>query len=239
MRRVVSVAAVVLAAALSCCGVGTAFAWEATNDDHLLFFSGVDFWRNGQFAHGGMLWSPGGLASEGFTLKLLLASGTYNYHAGLTKVTGLQHLAAVMPGWRIKQDSLEIVVAAGPEVQQHDLGHDDIGNRLRGTHFGVRFGGDLWFQPTNELMVASAVSIASITWQYWTRAQFGVRIPGLAWIGPEYHALGDGSYLQQRWGIHLTGFRTSELEWSVGAGYLYDSDDRVGPYGRIGINIRR
>ena len=200
-------------------------------------FSGVDLWRNGAFAHGGVLWSPDGLGSEGFTLKVLLAGGTYYYDAGTTNVAGHQRLAAIMPGWRIKQDRLEIVFAAGPEVQQHDL--DDLGNRLRGTHLGVRFGGDLWFEPSDQVMLAGAVSITSIGWQYWSRAQAGVRVPGVGWIGPEYHMLGDGTYAQQRWGLHLTGLRTLDLEWSLGAGYLFDTAARTGPYGRVGLNVRR
>ena len=103
----------------------------------------------------------------------------------------------------------------------------------------MRFGGDLWLEPVDDLMVAGSVSIGSVGWQYWTRAQFGLRMPGLGWVGPEYHALGDGSYKQQRWGVHLTGFRTLGLEWSLGAGYLSNSADRSGPYGRLGLNVRR
>ncbi len=216
MRSVAGVAAAFVLAAMSS---SRALAQPAApaDDFHWLLFSGVDLWRNGRFAHGGVVWSPDGLTREGFTLKVLLAGGTYEYQAGTMGVTARQRLAAIMPGWRIKQGPLEILFTAGPELQQHGVGPDDPGNRLRGTHWGVRFGGDLWLQPMDNVMVAGAVSIGSVAWQYWTRAQLGVRLAGLGWIGPEYHALGDGSYAQQRWGVHATGFRTSDLEWSVGA----------------------
>jgi hypothetical protein len=185
------------------------------------------------------LWSPDGLRNEGFTLKLLLAGGSYYYSSGTAKVTGQQGLVALMPGWRIKQGRLEIVVMGGPEVQWHGLGPDDVRNRLRGTNVGMRFGGDLWFEPSDVMMVAGSVSVTSLAWQYWTRAQIGARIPGVGWLGPEYHAMGDGSYRQQRLGMHLTGFRTLAYEWSLGAGYVTDSDDRSGAYGRVGLNIRQ
>jgi hypothetical protein len=238
MRRVRSVSAAVLLAAVGPCGVAFADASARSNERHWLLFGGVDLWRNGGFAHGGILWSPDGLDREGFTLKLLLAGGTYYYDVGTTTdVKGQLRLAAIMPGWRIKQGPLEIVVAGGPEVQDHSV--DDPGNRLRGTRYGVRFGGDLWLQPADRFMAAGSVSVSSVGWQYWTRAQLGMRIAALGWLGPEYHALGDGSYRQQRWGIHLTGWRTWTVEWSLGAGYLTDSAERAGPYGRLGLNIRR
>jgi hypothetical protein len=239
MRGVQNLAAAALVAAVSCCRVALADAIAPGDEYRWLLFSGVDLWRNGAFAHGGILWSPGGLGREGFTLKLLLAGGTYYYDVGGSSVKGLLRLASIMPGWRIKQDRLEIVVFAGADVQEHSLGPDDLGNRLRGIHYGVRFGGDLWLQPTDRLMAAGSFSVSSIAWQYFTRAQLGLLVPGIGWLGPEYHAIGDTSYRQQRWGIHLTGFRTFMFEWSLGAGYLTDSADRSGPYGRLGLNVRR
>jgi hypothetical protein len=59
-------------------------ATEIGNLHHLnryLLFAGFDLWRNGGFAHGGLLWSPGGIEREGLTFKLLLAGGLYRYHA--------------------------------------------------------------------------------------------------------------------------------------------------------------
>jgi hypothetical protein len=38
----------------------------------LLYFSGFDLWREGASSYGGVLWAPGGLNNDGFTLKLLL-----------------------------------------------------------------------------------------------------------------------------------------------------------------------
>jgi len=108
-------------------------------DYHWMFFTGGDLWHKGGFAHGGVLWSPDGLDREGFTLKVLLAGGTYYYDAGTTNVAGHQGLAAIMPGWRIKQDRLEIVFVAGPEVQHHGYGPDDTAQKLTGLA-DIRFG---------------------------------------------------------------------------------------------------
>ena len=51
--------------------------------------------------------------------------------------------------------------------------------------------------------------------------------------------LGDLKYQQFRAGLHLTGFRALGLEWSVGAGYVLDTDGQMGPYGRIGLNHKQ
>jgi hypothetical protein len=212
------------------------------NDTHFLFFSGGDLWRHGAVVHGGALWSPDGLSREGFTLKLLLAGGTYRYKSDA--IVGQYGLVSVMPGWRFKHDRFEAVAYLGLDAQEHRLIPDDPANRLRGTHTGVRVGMDLWFEPTASVMFSTAWSASTIGWNFWSRAQFGVRIPGLGWVGPELHALGDLRYPQQtyhqyRVGMHITGLRTNDYEWSFGAGYAVDTDHRSGAYGRIGLNVRR
>ncbi len=88
-------------------------------------------------------------------------------------------------------------------------------------------------------MISGAFSASTIGANFWSRLQLGIWVPGLAWIGPEFHALGDVQYQQFRAGLHLTGLRTDTFEWTVGAGYVRDTDNRAGPYGRLGFNFRR
>jgi len=241
MCRVAGVAAGILAALGYVFGSGVARA-ESANDErepHFLFYSGTDLWRFGAFMHGGVLWSPDGINREGFTLKLLMAGGAYRYQAGESNVTGRQLLASVLPGWRFKQGRSESTIYLGLDLQNHRLSPDDIGNPLRGTHMGLRFAADVWLQPGENFMAAGAFSISTIQTTYWGRAQFGVRIPELGWIGPEAHLFSDLGYHQYSFGVHLTGFRTAEFEWSIGAGLARDTESRTSPYGRIGLNVRR
>ena len=54
----VSAAMVVVAAFIVCCvGVSSGPARAGDDGAHLLLFSGADLWRDGQFMHGGLLWS--------------------------------------------------------------------------------------------------------------------------------------------------------------------------------------
>ena len=68
--RRVSAAMVVAAAFMVCCVcVSTGPARAGDDGAQFLLFSGADLWRDGRFMHGGLLWSPGGLDREGFTLQ--------------------------------------------------------------------------------------------------------------------------------------------------------------------------
>jgi Cellulose biosynthesis protein BcsS len=211
---------------------------EASSQRYLLF-GGLDLWRNGGFLHGGMLWSPAGLGHEGFTLKLLFGGGVYRYRSGGAEITGDTALAAAMPGWRFKYDRLEITAVAGLDLQAHHLAPADPGNRMRGSHAGLRAGADLWYQPSDAMMVNGGVSVSTIGPNYWTRGALGWRLLDYAWAGPEVLALGGSNYQQWRLGLHATAFKTNALEWSAGLGYVRDSDHRNGVYGRIGVLTRR
>jgi hypothetical protein len=130
--------------------------------ERFLYFSGFDLWRERASSYGGVLWAPGGLNNDGFTLKLLLAGGQYRYTAGMTGITGTNFLAAALPGWRIKRGNFEAKIFAGLDLQHHSLSPDDPNNGLRGTHAGLRVGADLWWEPTRKLMIASSLSGSTI-----------------------------------------------------------------------------
>ena len=88
----------VVAAAFSvwCVCVSTGPARAGDDGTQFLLFSGADLWRDGRFMHGGLLWSPGGLDREGFTLQLIGSGGLYRYRSGALNnawVTGTEEEA--------------------------------------------------------------------------------------------------------------------------------------------------
>lgn len=226
-------------AAWSLVGADLALAADTPDSRRFLLFSGFDLWRNGGFGHGGLLWSPAGLAREGFTFKLLVAGGRYHYQSGGTEITGSQTLAGVLPGWRFKRDALELTLFAGADLQSHRLRPDDPDNRMRGTNFGLRVGGDLWYQPSGTFMMSAGASASTIGPNYWTRAAVGWRLFDAVWVGPEVLALGGDRYHQFRAGVHATALRTLAVEWTAGFGFVRDSDERDGLYTSIGVISRR
>lgn len=228
------------AAALLLC-VSPARADNAAPDSRpFLVFAGSDFWRDGAFLYGGLLWSPGGFAADGFTLKLLLAGGGYTYPSGglHTDVDGRLLSASALPGWRLTRDGISIAVYAGPIVQDYRLSPFDPGSLLHGFYSGAQLAADVWYQPTPTSMVALNGTIASIAAIGTMRAAVGWQFSEPFFVGPEAQALWCIDYQQWRLGAHITGFRINGIDWSAAAGLAVESFGRVGPYLRLGVNTK-
>jgi hypothetical protein len=123
---------------------------EADATERILLFSGVELSRKGGFLFGGFVWSPHGINAEGFAMKTLAGGGVYRYRSGAEQIVGRQVLNSVMPGWRFKLERFEASLFAGLDVQTHRFHPDDPGNRLAGTHVGMRFAGDVWWEPSPD-----------------------------------------------------------------------------------------
>lgn len=244
MRRVGGVAAAI-AAAFSIAVGSAAAAGEPTGRDEprFLLFSTTDLWRHGGFLHGGLVWSPGGVDNEGFVLKLMFGGGVYRYISGAlgdAEVSGRQLAGAVLPGWRFVRGKFIATIFAGLDIQDHKLTPDDVSAGLRGSYAGLRAGFELWYEPTATTMVAADASVSTIGISYSARAAFGWRIFDRYYLGPEVHGFAAGdNYRQFRAGVHVTGFKMETFEWSAGAGWTTDSDDRDGLYGKLGLLLRR
>ncbi len=248
MRSVVCGVAAAGLAAGACFGADASdpaayrlLAPDPAHPPHVMYYVGADLWHTGGFLHGGLLWSPGGLFRQGFTLKLLAGGGTYRYLAGGqggVEVRGVTTLGAIMPGWRFKLGKFEATVYGGPDFQTHRLTPDDPGNRLRGTHRGLRTGADIWYEPATDIMLAANASVSTIGPNYWSRVATGWRMLDMFWIGPELQGLGGPTQQQFRAGMHITSFRSGGLEWSAGFGFSTDTDRRSGVYARVGVLTR-
>lgn len=238
-RGVFAIVAAVGGRALCAAALTTAAAAGGENPSWL-FFSGTDLWRYGDFLYGGVLWSPAGLNKDGFTLKMLLDGGRYSYVSGALdeSIDGFKLSAAALPGWRFSRNSLTVSVFAGPVVQDYRLTPADPGSRLHGLYIGGEVAADLWYQPNALTMAAVNGAVASIGPTGYLRAAIGVRLFDRAFVGPEVEQLWCGDYQQIEFGGHLTALRFQGLEWSMGTGLALTSDQRTGPYLRLGVNAR-
>lgn len=239
LRGVVA-AALAVACAASCVTLDRARTAGAENPSWLLF-SGTEIWRYGGFLYGGLLWSPGGLDTAGFTLKMLLDGGGYNYVSGASQQTigGTKLSAAALPGWRFTaSDGLTASLFVGPLVQDYRLTPADPGSRLHGFYAGGEAAADIWYQPNARTMAAVSGAFASIGPTGYVRAAFGFRIFAPAFVGPEIEQLWCADFQEVEFGAHVTALRVDTLEWSMGAGLALTSDQRTGPYVRLGVNAR-
>ncbi len=208
--------------------------------ERLLFFSGVDLWRNGQAGYGGMVLAPqGDLNQDGFLIRLFMSDDFERYDTPTQRFSTNIFRASVMPGWRIKRGNVEIKIFAGPALEIHALKPDNPADPLHGSHFGARIATELWWEPTPAIMVAAAASAMTVGSEYSARAAAGWRLLDRFWAGPEVSISADEFSTQYRIGAHLTGFKTGTLEWSLGSGFVEDSFHRSGIYGRIGVLTRQ
>jgi hypothetical protein len=252
MRCVGVIRAICVTAVISACGQTPTFADPLLDDtptsgnsaagirsEKFLYFSGFDLWRNGGSFYGGMQIAPDGLNNDGFTLKVLLAEGTYRYRSGASDIRGTGLLAAFLPGWRIKRGDLELKIFVGLDLQNHSLSPDDVSNGLRGNHAGMRVGADIWWQPSDSMMLAASISGSTIGTSFGIRGAAGWRVMDRFWAGPEIETSGDEVYRQYRVGAHITSLKTGNFEWALGAGYVEDNSARAGAYGRVSLLTRR
>jgi Cellulose biosynthesis protein BcsS len=205
-RRVSAAMTVAAAFIVWCVGVSTGPVRAGDDGAQFLLFSGADLWRDGRFMHGGLLWSPGGLNREGFTVKLIASGGLYRYRSGAlanTWVTGTDEEVQVLPGWRFKRDRLELKVFAGLDIKNDFTSPYDPSNRLHGLNVGARAAVNLWFEPTPSTMIAADASLSSIAASYSARAAFGWRLHIWFYVGPEAQAFACIGFTQARIGAVL------------------------------------
>jgi Cellulose biosynthesis protein BcsS len=228
------------AATMILCATAVRAEGNTPDNPSFLLFAGTDLWDDGAFVHGGLLWSPGGVDADGFTLKTLLSGGLYDYPSDSLHVTveGTLFSAAALPGWRITANGVSLALYAGPVVQDYRLTPDDPGSRLRGTYAGAQLAGDLWYQPTPASMVALSGFVASIGPTGSVRAAVGGRFGEPFFVGPETQGIWCIDYEQFRFGVHVTALRIDATEWSAAGGIALDSFGRAGPYVRLGFFTR-
>jgi hypothetical protein len=247
MREPGALRAFCAAAAMAACGVADGLAQPlqlipplgGTLPEQLLFYSGFDLWHFGIAGYDGMQWAPRGLNRDGFVLSISTSANLERYDTPVRRYWTMIYRAQVLPGWRFKHDNLEIKVFGGIDAEYDRPIPRRPDYVQRGVRFGARAAADIWWEPTAATMVSSSFFVSTIANTYGARAAAGWRAFDACWIGPEISISSDKFSTQYRAGLHVTALRTGAFEWSFGGGYVQDSFDRTGVYGRIGIMTRR
>ncbi|KIZ46988.1 MULTISPECIES: cellulose biosynthesis protein BcsS [Rhodopseudomonas] len=207
--------------------------------ERLLLFGGFDLWRNSLAGYGGLQWSASDLDSDGFIVRMFASDGIEHYRTPTVDYATNIVRASLLPGWRFKRGAFELKLFAGLDLEHHHLTPDVIDAPLRGTTIGARLAAEIWAQPIPELMLASSFYVTTIGHGYGARVAAGWRLYDRFWVGPELCGAADELSRQTKIGVHLTGLRIGQSEWSAAAGYVDDSYHRSGPYLRIGVLTRQ
>ena len=207
-----------------------------------LVYSGFDF--NSQSAYTGYLggnFAPlGDLQTSGFRFSLFGAAGTYRYDSGSgTSIRGTFETGDFLVGYGFNRDSLSAKFLIGLNVQNHSLSSPDPANPVQGTHAGLKLQGDFYANPTPQTMVFGLGSYSTAFQTYYTEFKGGLELFGVKelYLGPEFIAQGNEQYDQWRVGAHVTGIKYGRAELGFGAGYLQDSRNGPGAYGKVSLDL--
>ena len=203
--------------------------------EEALYWSGYDIWRNGYAGFGGIESSPAIFGEDAVLLRITALDGIDVYQTGKAIYRTQTLSGALMVGGRFKRGSLEVKGLAGVDLQARLLLNPTLAwiERLQA---GVRIAAEAWWEPIPSAMVAAAVSMSTNSAARVARIAAGYRLFDLAWVGPELAVASDIYSSQYRAGLHVTALRFADFEWSVAGGYVRDSFNRGGLYGRIGVS---
>ena len=221
--RVVGAMVVAVAGMLLCSIVGGAET-ATPNGPSFLVFGGADLWRYGEFLYGGTLWSTAGLNADGFTLKLLVNGGRYNYNSsGLnTKIDGDMLSGAALPGFRI----------GGRRAHRWPVSPVRW-CRTIGFHPTIPAAGCMVCMSARNWRAMSGISRLPISWPpstaRWSRSarldifavRSATRVFDAAFVGPEAAMLWCANFQELEVGAHLTGL-TCRRKRMVGRRRLVD-----------------
>ena len=208
-----------------------------------LLFANTDLWRQGGFAHGGVLWAPQRARPRGPGAQADVRRRRLSLPLRRARQCRCARRTARRRGparLAFRPRRLDRHRFLGFDFQQHRLTPDDPSAGLRGDYVGARTGFELWYQPIGgdddrgrRVLVHGRAELQR------RGLPTGLRVLDAFYLGPEIQAFGaDSNYRQFRAGLHITGLRTGGFEWSAGAGWATDTDDRSGAYGKLGVFTR-
>ena len=181
----------------------------------------------------------GTLSETGVRVRADVLGGRYSYFATDTNQTvhGTQEAGAALIGYEWVSPSMSFAAYLGADVRNNKLSIYDPQNPVVGTSFGAKVQGEFYAKPSALTMIAANASYATNKTAYFARLRGGYLVGSDLYVGPEFVALGDAFFNQERIGVHLTGLQAGPLRFAFAAGYLYDQIRGSGGYGTFDARI--
>ena len=181
----------------------------------------------------------GTLSESGLRVRADGLGGVYSYYSASAEKTihGTQEAGAFLVGYEWVAPATVFAAYIGGDVRNNTLSYTDPKNPVVGTSFGAKGQLEFYTKPTINTMVAGNVSYATNKTAYFARLRAGYLIGSDLYLGPEFVALGDAFFNQERIGAQLTGLRAGPLRFSIAAGYLYDRVRGSGAYTTVDARV--
>ena len=181
----------------------------------------------------------GTLAESGLRVRADGLAGHYSYTSTATgeTVRGNQEGGAALIGYAWVSPDMSFAAYLGGDVRNNSLSPADPTNPVVGTTFGAKGQFEAYGKPSALTIIAGQASYATNKTAYFARLRGGYLIGHDIYLGPEFVALGDAFFNQERVGLSLIGLRTGALQFGFSGGYLYDRVRKSGGYASIDARI--
>ena len=187
---------------------------------------------------------PSGLDREGPVLKLMFGGGIYHYVSGAlgnADVRGTELAAAILPGWRFVRNGFTVTVFLGYDFQRHRLRPDDPSAGLRGSYYrrAHRFRALVSTDRDDDdrrrrISVHGRPKLQRAARGGPARVRRLLSRPrGRRPSAPTTTTASSAPASTS------PAFGPATFEWSAGAGWATDTDDRSSAYGKLSVWTRR
>ena len=181
----------------------------------------------------------GTLAESGPRVRADGLGGRYSYFSTVDNQTvhGTQESGAALVGYEWVSPAMVFAAYVGANIRNNTLSIPDSQNSVVGTSVGAKGQFEFYAKPSLRTMVSVNGSYATNKEAYFARLRGGYIIGPDLYVGPEFVALGDAFFNQERIGAHLTGLRAGPLRFAFSAGYLYDRVRGSGGYATVDARV--
>ena len=181
----------------------------------------------------------GTLAESGLRVRADALGGVYSYYATdrAATVHGTQESGSLLAGYEWISPTTVFSAYLGVDVRNNSLSIQDPGNPVVGTSIGAKGQLEFYTKPSVNTMIAAQASFATNKTAYFARLRGGYLIGPDLYVGPEFVALGDQFFNQERIGAHISGLKAGPLKFGFAAGYLYDRVRKSGGYVTVDARV--
>ncbi len=148
------------------------------------------------------------------------------------KTASTTYSSSALVGYEVTGEKGSVAGYVGVNVENfHVAGNQEaMIPATRATAAGLQIAADVYWTPTEKLMMSSSASFSTRKYAYFMRTKLGVAVAEEVYIGPEVGAQGSKDYRQYRLGAHLSGVKLGAMQFGFALGYAFDRKNGNGLY---------
>lgn len=149
-----------------------------------------------------------------------------------TTYRGTTYSNHVLVGYEWVGEKGTIATYAGINVENQPVApiEDGFVSGTRQTTAGFQAALDLYYTPTDWMMMSTNASFSTRKRAYYVRSKLGFAVAEELYIGPEVGASGSTDYNQYRVGAHISGVKIGAVSFGLSGGYAFDRKNGNGGY---------